>query len=114
MKYVISMDEIKRMKEYLQGKNTFADELDGASKKAFLRKVKNFILKENILWLKSENKIREVIADNDTTRLAKLFKSLYLPDHTGMKAMYENSKRHYVGFKRERLNSFVSNCMTCK
>jgi Integrase core domain len=66
------------------------------------------------LYLKDADLTREIIANDDYVRQQEIFKSLHLPDHTGMKAMYENSKKLYAGFKREKLNLFVSSCIICK
>lgn len=55
-----------------------------------------------------------MIADDDPIGLEIIFRFLHLPDHKGMKAMYENSKIIYAGFKRERINIYVSDCITCK
>lgn len=43
-----------------------------------------------------------------------IFNQLHLPDHAGMKAMYKKSKELYVGFKRDYLNFYVSNCIICR
>ena len=58
----------------------------------FVKNAANFILEDGILYLKTEERYKEIIADDDEYRLNLAVKSLHLPDHTGMKAKYENCR----------------------
>lgn len=83
-------------------------------RKSFLRKASNMLFFENKLYYKvGEDDYRLVITDDDNETLSRVLNDLHLPDHTGMKAMYEKSKTLYIGFKRERIDRFVSQCIVC-
>lgn len=62
----------------------------------------------------NENNLRLVVANDDLEAQTTIFEQLHMPDHTGIKAMYHQSKRMYIGFKRENLNEYVKRCIICK
>lgn len=66
------------------------------------------------VYFRDENGVREVIADDGGEELKRVLDELHLPNYAGMKGMYIRSKIKYVGFKRERINDYVSNCIACQ
>jgi len=114
MKYILTLEEISRIKEYLNGNLELTSQYNKHEKYNFIKKVKNFCVVDDKLYLISNDIKKEVIANDDYLKQKEIFKKLHFPDHTGMKAMYENSKHMYAGFKRENLNNFVLQCLTCK
>lgn len=82
--------------------------LDRLSRANFLRKVNKYVLKDGKLYFNSNiDEYKLVIADDDAESQLTIFNLLHLPDHTGMKAMYKSSLSQYIGFKRERINSYA-------
>lgn len=114
MRSVLTMVEISKIKQYLSGDRTVIQFLSPGEKRYFLQKIVNYRIDGGKLYFRDEDGIREVIADNDEVELRRVLDELHLPNHAGMKGMYIRSKIKYVGFKRERINRYVSDCLVCK
>lgn len=102
------------MKQFLSGDRTILQSLSPGEKRYFLKKIMNFSLEGDKLYYRDEEGIKEVIADDDEEELKRVLDELHFPNHAGMKGMFIRSKLKYVGFKRERINRYVSNCLPCK
>ena len=89
MKYILTIEEIERIKLYLEGNSSWAENMNRFEKNTFSKKASSISLANNQVFLKQNENFREVIADNDPIRQKTLFDLLHLPSHTGMKAMWE-------------------------
>jgi len=114
MKVILRLEEKNKIIQYLCNNGSILIDMSIKERKSFLRKAKNMLFFENKLYYKvSEDDYRLVVAEDENETLSRILDDLHLPDHTGMKAMYEKSKTLYIGFKREKINSFVSQCLVC-
>lgn len=114
MKVIISIIEKRKIIEYLQDGSVALEGMECQERNNFVkRSQKYFLMIEKLYYRVDENSSRLVVANDDTEAQTILFEQMHLPDHTGMKAMYERSKNLYIGFKRENLNKYVSNCVFC-
>lgn len=114
---ILIQSEIELIKEYLRPGTCSIASMSISQRRNFLKRMRfsSFFLNENILCLREPSGSERIcIADDDTEKLNEILTSMHLLDHTGMKAMYMYSKRKYSGFKRERTNNFVSNCLICR
>ena len=114
MKYIFDLEEIDMIKSYLNGDLVFNSSFYKDSKKNFIRKAKKFVLDATKLYYIQDDLHKEVVANNDYEKQNEIFKELHLPDHSGIKAMYQANKTRYVGLKRENFNNFVSECIFYK
>jgi hypothetical protein len=114
MKIILSIIEKNKIIEYFNDRANAITSLGVLQRKKFLRKVRNYAWNnERLFYMLNPETYLQVVADDDQEAQTVIFNSMHLPDHTGMKAMYINSKMRYVGFKRERIDSYVSNCIIC-
>lgn len=114
MKVILTIEEKEKILNFLRNGINTLTEMSLNSRRNFIKRVRNYVLVDEKLYYKTEdNSYKLVVADDDISSQLSLFNQLHLPDHTGMKAMYERSKRLFIGFKREKINEFVANCITC-
>ena len=114
MPFIVTKSEIKRIRLYLLNDLEWKVNMSMSQRKTFAKKAKSCILFEDKVFYSNEEVVKRIVADDDNEQLNVIFRELHLPDHTGMKAMYENSKLQFTGFKRENLYRFVSSCLECK
>jgi hypothetical protein len=114
MKVVILIAEKNKIIEFLKTGNSLLADMESQTKRNFIRKAHKFVLLSETLYFgEDRNNLKLVVANDDTETQLSIFGQLHLPDHTGMKAMYKKSKELYIGFKRENLDNYVSNCTIC-
>ena len=83
-------------------------------KKNFVRRAGNFVIINDKLYLHTDNTQKEVVPDDNEILLNHLLSSLHLPDHTRMRAIYENYSLLYLGFKRNKIYRFLRFCLICR
>lgn len=114
MKIIISIEEKNKIIDFLKFGISSLRDMDCQTRNNFLRKAQKYVIQDEKLYFRvDENSLKLVVANDDMETQLSIFKELHLPDHTGMKAMYERSKNLYIGFKRENLNNYVTNCIIC-
>ena len=113
MKYIITCEEVERIRKFIIGDQSWSNEMTRKNKYNFAIKARNFVLRNQIVFISVNDSVKEIVADDDNDRLKQVLDYLHLPDHTGMKAMYENSKNLYAGFKREKIDEYVRMCQVC-
>ena len=114
MKFFVTKAEIGKIKWYLTNDLRWKESMSTTQRKTFVVKAKNFILVNDEIMFSKDGIVKYIVADDDNEQLDIVLKDLHLPDHTGMKAMYENSKLKYVGVKRDKIDEFVSSCIECR
>ncbi len=116
MKVIVKLEDMKKIILYLKEGITAISNQSNIEKRNFVRRTDGFSLINEILYFREspEHIYRKVVADDDFITLEVVLDQLHKPDHKGMKAMYMRSKNMYAGFKRERINTYVNNCMVCK
>ena len=112
MRVILNLSQIEEIKEYLKF-GRIPTRINRSYQSNFIKKALKYHILNDMLYLNCGENDLEVIADDDIGKLDSVLSFLHLPSHTGMKAMYMNSKRLYSGFKRDRIDSYVRNCEIC-
>ena len=114
MKYTLSTQDIADIITYILT-NELPEDLERSARRAFTMRASQFTLESDgkLYGVKDGQKLLAV-ADDDPVAVADVLCAIHLPNHIGMKSMYEVAKTMYVGFRREKIDSYVKGCIICQ
>ena len=90
MKLTLTVEDYVEIVYYLTA-GEFPADLDKAQRRTFLRRAQQFCMVDDKLYGVEGNTHLRVVPDNDPVALSAALQELHMPNHIGMKGMYESA-----------------------
>lgn len=112
--YVKTKSEYQEILRLLLGKSLDKD-YDKYQKYRLIKKAENFILQDNILYLKSDDNMHKKVfaVDEEEEAMTKTLEDLHSTSHYSMNKMENMVNTLYFHIPRELVRKVVRNCQSC-